>query len=292
MVILSAACALVLSILASALAEPKEIAKDLDRSKQMMIAAQILNHEGYFTIPGKGGKLSLAKYEQGGILVPGTEDDEPGRNELLEVYKQRLKPFLVSPDNTLVTFDEAHINEDEYMSAYRKSGYYKQKYKLIYKILSNPIEGSTKEQVEGYVIPVNGFGLWDAIYGYLAIKPDGNTVIGISWYDQKETPGLGANIAEASWQNLFPGKHIFQESADGTTDMKSAPLGITVVKGRVSDVLGDSPKAKSAVDGMTGATLTGNGVTDAYTAVLAPYRPFLIKISKANTSKESPEKDG
>ena len=69
---------------------------------------------------------------------------------------------------------------------------------LIYKILPNPTkEAKENEEPEGYVIPVNGFGLWDAIYGYLAIKPGGNSVIGISWYDQKETPGLGANIAEA-----------------------------------------------------------------------------------------------
>ena len=126
---------------------------------------------------------------------------------------------------------------------------------------------------------MNGYGLWDAIYGYLAIKPDGNTIIGIAWYDQKETPGLGANIAEPSWQKQFLGKHIFQESPDGKTDYKTAPLGIVVVKGKVQNVLGDSPKSKSAVDGMAGATLTGNGVTDAYRSVLSAYRPFLVRIA-------------
>ena len=68
-------------------------------------------------------------------------------------------------------------------------------------------------------------GLWDAIYGYLAIKTDGNTVIGISWYDQKETPGLGANISEPEWQSQFPGKHLFQESPDGRTDFKNGASG-------------------------------------------------------------------
>lgn len=286
MVVLSAVCALILSLLASALAEPKEIAKDLDRSKQMMIAAQILNHEGGFITRDEEGKLVPAKFEKGGILVPTSSPEAPSRTQLLDVYKARLVPLLISPANKLVTFKEAGISEDDYVANNRKSGYYKQPYKLIYQILSNPVEGAQpKAQVEGYVIPVNGFGLWDAIYGYLAIKPDGNTVIGISWYDQKETPGLGANIAESSWQSLFPGKHLFQESANGKTEMKAAPLGITVVKGKVSDVLGDSPKAKSAVDGMTGATLTGNGVTDAYNAVLAPYRPFLITISETNNAQ-------
>ena len=55
-----------------------------------------------------------------------------------------------------------------------------------------------------------------------------------------------------------------------------------MVKGKVSEVLGNAPKAKSAVDGMTGATLTGNGVNDAYREVLAAYRPFLIKVNEEN----------
>ncbi len=50
------------------------------------------------------------------------------------------------------------------------------------------------------------------------------------------------------------------------------------MKGKVADVFDQTPRAKSAVDGMAGATLTGNGVTDAYKNALAPYRPFLIRI--------------
>ena len=281
MVILSFVCALILSVLASVLAEPKEIAKDLDRSKQMMIAAKILSPEGYFIMPNEKGEDLPAKY-QDDKLVTGTKDDIATKDQLLETYRKRLIPLLVNAKGDVKTFGEAGLNEDDYTANFKKTGYYKQPWKLIYKILS-PDEKS----VEGYVIPVNGFGLWDAIYGYLAIRPDGNTVIGISWYDQKETPGLGANIAEAYWQDLFPGKHLFQEGSSGSTDFKTAPLGIVVVRGKVAEVLGASPKANSAVDGMAGATLTGNGVTDAYRDVLAPYRPFLIKIH-SESQKENP----
>lgn len=129
-------------------------------------------------------------------------------------------------------------------------------------------------------------GLWDAIYGYLAVKPDGETVIGISWYEHKETPGLGANISEADWQSQFPGKLIFQPSPTGEVDLKAAPIGINVVKGKVAEVLGDVPKAKAAVDGMPGATLTGNGVTTAYRDVLAAYRPFFIKVHDETKEKQ------
>lgn len=275
MVVLSFVCALILSLLASALAKPKEIAKDLDRSKQMMIAAKVLDVNGYFLMTNTEGKEVPAKSLSNGILVPGTVEDIPTREQLLTVYKKRFNPVLVNDEGVSQTFNQAHVDPDEYFSKYRKTGYYKEPLKLVYEILPN--DDKKSKAIEGYVIPVNGFGLWDAIYGYLALKSDAETVIGVTWYDQKETPGLGANISEPAWQSLFPGKVIFQESASGKIDLKTAPLGIIVVKGKVADVLGNSPKAKSAVDGMAGATLTGNGVMDAYKEVLAAYRPFLIR---------------
>lgn len=295
MVILSFVCAFILSLLASALAEPKEVAKELDRSKQMMIAAKILNHQGNLLIQSPSGEFVPGKYLKDGIVAPGSFQDFATNAQLLDVYKTRLVPMLVDSKGDLTTFEAQNIDEDTYLTKYKKSGYYRQPYKLIYEILPNPSPEGEREGVKpspvGYVIPVNGFGLWDAIYGYLAIGLDGNTIIGSTWYDQKETPGLGANIAEQYWQDLFPGKVIFQESADGKTDYKTAPLGITVVRGKVVEVLGESPKSKSAVDGMAGATLTGNGVTDAYRFVLNAYRPFLIKLHEANQKPAKEEKE-
>lgn len=293
MVILSFVCALILSILASALAKPQEIAKELDRSKQMLIAARILDYQGRFLLEESAEKKVYGKFDTDGVLVPGTDKDFATNNQIIEVFKKRIVPELVDNQGNVTTFQKANIDENDYLSEYRKTGYYKQPLKLVYRVLPNPdaSEKSTKEdKVEGYVIPINGYGLWDAIYGYLALSPDGDTVIGISWYDQKETPGLGAVITEPQWQNLFPGKKIFQESPNGTTDFKTAPLGIVVVKGKVAEVLGDQPKAKSAVDGMAGATLTGNGVTEAYRDVLAPYRPFLIKVHEEYEKKQKTSK--
>lgn len=284
MVVLSFICALILSVLASALAEPKEVAKDLDRSKQLMIAAKMLSHEGYFLIKDEKEQYVPAKYTENGVLVPGSAKDIASQKQLLDIYKNRVIPILVDAKGEKKTFAEANLNPEEYITKYKKIGYYKQPLKLVYEILPNEAKNDKSTPI-GYVIPVNGFGLWDAIYGYLAIQPDANTIIGISWYDQKETPGLGANISEPEWQSLFPGKKIFQASGK-TEDYKNAPLGITVVKGKVSDVLGNSPKAQSAVDGMAGATLTGNGVTDAYREVLNAYRPFLINLQKQNSEKK------
>lgn len=287
MILLSFFCALILSILASVLAAPKEIAKDLDRSKQLMIAAKILDHEGYFLVEDKEGEYVPAKFEEGGYLVPSDKKEIATQAQLLEIYKKRVRPLLVNAQGETSTFEKEKINEEEYHGKYKKIGYYKAPWKLVYEILPNTKEESKKEKPVGYVFPISGFGLWDAIYGYLAVKPDGNTVIGTSWYEQKETPGLGANIAEPYWQALFPGKKIFQESADGKTDFKTASLGLTIVKGKVSEVYGESVKSRSAIDGMTGATLTGSGVTDAFRETLAPYRPFLIRIRETNEKNKS-----
>lgn len=293
MVILSTICALILALLASSLEEPKAQAKDLDRSKQMMIAANLLDYGGYFLMQNNEGQNIPAKYYKEGALIAGSKEDIASNDQILAVYKRRLFPLLVDAQGEVKTFEEAGVEMNAYLKENKKRGYYELDRRLIYKILPNPSEGQVDAPVEplkteasGWVIPINGFGLWDAIYGYLAVRPDGNSIIGITWYDQKETPGLGANIAEEDWQKLFPGKKIFQPKPDGTTDFKNGPIGITVVKGKVNEVMGDAPKSQSAVDGMAGATLTGNGVTAAYKDVLTAYRPFLYKLHEQSKAKE------
>lgn len=281
MITLSITCAVILSLLASALEEPQEVAKELDQSQQMLIAARIYTHDGYFQIRNDNGEYIPAKYVGKGRLEPGAVNDLATNSEILDIFKSRLVPFLVDKNGNRIKIEDKGFDLQTYIAEYKKEGYYKQPEKLIYAILPNP-KPDEKEITKpiGYIIPVNGYGLWDAIYGYIAIETDGDTVIGISWYDQKETPGLGAVIVEKSWQSLFFGKKIFQQGPSGKSDFKASPIGINVVKGKVNEVLGDVPKARSAVDGMAGATLTGNGVTSAYKDVLSAYRPFFIKLNE------------
>lgn len=280
MVVLSFAAALILSVLASSLRPLQQTAMELDQSKEMLKAAQVLNHEGYFQLL-VDKTWTPAVLTQEGLLTPAKEIVYPTSTEILDIYNRRIVPKLVNDEGMVTTFEEAGIDENNYLAEYKAQGYYTQKWKLFYELLPNSLE---EKKPVGYIFPVNGFGLWDAIYGYIAIKPDGDTVMGISWYEQKETPGLGANIADWDWQKDFPGKKIFHENASGKTDFATAPLGIQVVRGKVSEVYGDSPKAASAVDGMAGATLTGNGVTEAYEKALSAYRPFLIQLHNEEKS--------
>jgi Na+-transporting NADH:ubiquinone oxidoreductase subunit C len=296
MVVMCVACASILSVVAYSLRIPQEEARLFDQNKQMLIAARILSHRGYFTTVDKQDKIVRAKLdEKKGELTPDPEAPPATDDEVRFLSEKLIHPLLTDKTGKVYTPEEKNIELSEYLEKNKKTGYADLPLKLFYAIL--PMEALTKnvegkdvieklKEARAIVIPVNGFGLWDAIYGYLALKPDGDTVLGTTWYEMGETPGLGANITEAKWQDQFFGKKVFQEGGQGKTDFKSADLGIIVVKGKVSDVYGSSPKGKSAVDGMSGATLTGNGVSEAYKESLQPYRPFLIKLHDEKGEKK------
>lgn len=287
-IILCVVCGFLLSVIAFSLQNPQARAREFDRSKQMLIAAKVLNHEGFFQILEEDGKPKKARFDAG-ILVPDPEAPKATDEQIKEIASLRIRPLLTDNKGDIYTLKEKDLDLAEYLEKNKKRGYANLALKLFYVILPNSeeAEGITSEMltkdlshVYAYVIPISGFGLWAPIYGYLALEPDANRVISTTWYEMGETPGLGANITEAWWQNQFFGKVIFHKSGKDKTDFKTAEMGIIVVKGEVSDVYGDLPKAQSAVDGISGATLTGDGVTAAYKDSLTPYRAFLIKAHK------------
>ena len=113
-----------------------------------------------------------------------------------------------------------------------------------------------------YVIPVKGRGLWGGLWGYVAVNADGETVYGSYFSHESETAGLGALIAEQKFQDLFQGKQIF-------ADTLKTDVALTVVKnGKV-----ENPAYQ--VDGITGSTLTSNGVANMLHDGLKPYVEFL-----------------
>lgn len=104
-----------------------------------------------------------------------------------------------------------------------------------------------------------------------------------TWRD----PWIRGKYSEPSMAKNFKGKKVFLASSSGETDFTKTTLGLEVIKGSVAAALGDSPKAASAVDGISGATLTCNGVTEAFANSLAPYRPLLTFFADLNSSGES-----
>lgn len=123
-----------------------------------------------------------------------------------------------------------------------------------YHVFVCEVDGETK-----YVIPVNGVGLWGAIWGYIALDQDKQTVYGTYFSHASETPGLGAEIAGKPFQDLFKGKQVI----DG------ADVALSVVK------YGTSEGSQYKVDGISGGTITSTGVNDMLHTCLGNYINFL-----------------
>ncbi len=98
-------------------------------------------------------------------------------------------------------------------------------------------------KVSRIILPIHGSGLWDLMYGFLAVDNDGHTVRELIYYQHKETPGLGAEILNPAWQAKWDGKQLY----------KDGEVAITVDKN-----VGNGNEY--AVDALSGATLTSNGV--------------------------------
>lgn len=122
-----------------------------------------------------------------------------------------------------------------------------------------------------YVIPMTGKGLWGAVWGYVALNADCNTVEGAVFDHKGETPGLGAEISGKPFQAQFVGKQIFNKEGEF--------VSIDLLKGQ-----GASAGNPSAVDAISGGTLTSNGVKAMLKECLNDYVPFFEKVQSTATS--------
>lgn len=98
------------------------------------------------------------------------------------------------------------------------------------------------------ILPVRGYGLWSTMSGFVALDKDFNTILGFGFYSHAETPGLGGEVDNPKWKEIWIGKKIYSASGD---------VKIDVIKGHVDAA---TAEAEYKVDGLSGATLTSNGV--------------------------------
>lgn len=162
-------------------------------------------------------------------------------------YKKYVKQdMLMQPDGTLTE------NQDGFSTAYEKEV----KTNKRFHVFVAEKDGDTK-----YVFPVYGTGLWGAIWGYVALNSDKNTVYGVYFSHASETPGLGAEIATEHFQTLFSGKKA--------VDNGQIVLGV-VKNGKV-----ENPECQ--VDGISGGTITSDGVNLMLKNCLSNYKNFLTK---------------
>ena len=122
-----------------------------------------------------------------------------------------------------------------------------------------------KNSIEKLVLPIRGYGLWGTLYGYLSLDADLNTVRGIEYYDHKETPGLGGEVDNPNWKSDWYGKRVYSDNGS---------VALYVTKGVSS--------TEYEIDGISGATLTTNGVSNMIKYWLGEngYGPIIKNLNK------------
>ena len=172
--------------------------------------------------------------------------------QIEQTYNARIKPILVSlkEDGTgcagrdADTFNQLKAAKDPQQSTDVSGNPAKvQRTPHCAKIFHVVAPGSST--VETLIFPVEGKGLWSTLYGYIALAPNGDDIKGLTFYKHAETPGLGGEVDNPDWKAQWVGKHVFKKG-------QPAPA-LYVKKGKATD--------DYSVDGLSGATLTSNGVT-------------------------------
>ncbi len=198
-----------------------------------------------------------------GLLEEGADVDQ--------VYQTRIEPRIIDLDTggfsdavDILTYDARLAARDPELSETLPpeediaSIKQKAKYATIYLV-----KGLDDDLYETVIIPVHGYGLWSTLYGFLALKPDGDEIVGLQFYEHAETPGLGGEVDNPIWRAQWRGKELYDNDGD---------LEIEVVKTGSSGV--------HQIDGLAGATLTSRGVHNLvrYWAGENGFGPFLKKL--------------
>lgn len=188
--------------------------------------------------------------------------------DVIEFYDQNIASVVVDAQGNEVA--DMAAEDINVRKEYKKTSTADKKLP-IYKFKSQVHEG----QVEAYILPVYGNGLWDEVWGYVALSADFNTVQGVVFDHKAETPGLGARITDKEVQNRFKGRQI--------TDKDGNLSPVKFLKGEGNPI---ADTDYQSVDGLSGASMTTNGVNAMLENYLSLYMPFIEK-EKANLAKES-----
>ena len=160
-----------------------------------------------------------------------------------EFAKYEVKDMLMQADGTLAPYTDAF--QVSYKGEIAEKRFH---------VFECKVDGATK-----YILPIYGAGLWGPIWGYVALNEDKDTVYGVYFSHAGETPGLGAEIATPKFQAQFAGKKVTENGA----------IGLTVAKN------GKVTKPEYEVDGISGGTITSQGVDAMLKDCLNEYNPFL-----------------
>jgi Na+-transporting NADH:ubiquinone oxidoreductase subunit C len=218
-------CALLIAVSAVGLHDRQETNALLYRQKNVLLAA--------------------------GLVKPG--EDLPAK-ELLKIFDDNIRVRLVDlatgelapvANQDPKTYDQRRARNDPAQSRVappNNAGVSRlPTYAAVYFVMQG-------DDIRLVVLPIEGVGMWGTLYGFLALEPDGNTVRGLTYYDQKETPGLGGEISNPKWQAVWNGRKVYNDNWEPQ---------LVVIKGKA----GPPEQDPQHVDGLSGATITSNGVS-------------------------------
>ncbi|MDC0667578.1 Na(+)-translocating NADH-quinone reductase subunit C [Nannocystis radixulma] len=218
-------CGVGIASAAVALAERQAVNKKLDQQKQVLAVAGLM--------------------QAGESLSPDEVTKRFADNIKAEVVD--LKTGVAAQGVDPAGFDQLKAQKDPAQSRVAPANNAKvlrlPNNAKVYKVLKDG-------KVDTLIIPIEGYGLWSTLYGFMAVDAkDANTVKGITFYQHGETPGLGGEVDNPKWKDLWPGRKIFGPSGEPQ---------LAVVKGQAGPAASDPYR----VDGLSGATITSNGVTN------------------------------
>ena len=185
-------------------------------------------------------------------------------DDALAIYSERINSMVVDIEGNLVDKNRKGnpiiAEEVNILKNYKMERSTREYPVFEYMSKTNP------DEVEAYILPLYGAGLWNAIYGYVALEKDLNTIKGVSFGHVQETPGLGARIDSKEIQVRYQGKTIFDE--------KGNLVSVVMLKGEKKD---PSLFGTHEVDGMSGSTLTAKGLNAMVKDYLGCYESFIKK---------------
>lgn len=183
----------------------------------------------------------------------GTSATFVATGEAPKLFDQYIKKQLVIENGEVKEDAKAYLIDVKKQQANAKAG----------KVRRLPLFVGEKDGKTFYIAPIRGKGLWDAIWGYVAL--DENMIVQGAYFDHKgETPGLGANIKQRFFMDDFIGEHLLND--------KGSFKGIVVAKGNADPK--NMNKTDNEVDAIAGATITGDGVTAMIKKDLKLYLPY------------------
>ncbi|MEX3022622.1 Na(+)-translocating NADH-quinone reductase subunit C [Kluyvera sp. STS39-E] len=205
------------------------------------------------------------------LAVSGLMQDNMSADAVAEVYAARVTPRLLDlKSGMMLDSDPAKFNQglalkDPQQSVALEANQDPAGIKRRSNVVEIYLIKNEQQKLQEIVLPVYGNGLWSMMYAFVALDIDGRTIKGITYYDQGETPGLGGEIENPNWRAQFVGKRVLDD--DGKPALR-------VMKGAAPQ--GDL----YAVDGLSGATLTSNGVQHSFEFWMGEmgFGPFLKQV--------------